>query len=107
MFCLGMIPTINKPRHVTTQAHSTSDHIITNSLMHTGFTSGIMKTDISLINFEIFCVISILPKRKMLRRNSYINADSSIRNLSAGTLKIRLPDINRSKVSQCRNANEV
>ena len=37
MFRFGMIPTINKPTHVTRQTTSTIDHIMTNSIMHTGF----------------------------------------------------------------------
>ena len=56
MFCFGMIRTINKPTRVTRQAASPSDGIITNFLMHSGFKSGIIKTDI--------IVISILPKKR-------------------------------------------
>ena len=37
MFRFGMIPTINKPTHVTRQTTSTIDHIMTKSIMHTGF----------------------------------------------------------------------
>ena len=69
---LGMIPTINKRTRVIRQAASTIDHIITNSTMHTGFKLEIIKTDIS----DHFPIIQ--PKRKMLRRNLYINADSLI-----------------------------
>ena len=77
MFPFGMIPTKNKPTRVTRRTTSTIDYIITNSIMHTGFRSETIKTDIS-DHFPIFFVISILPKRKMLRRNLYINADSPI-----------------------------
>ena len=47
MFRFGMVLTTNKPTHVTRQIASATDHIITNSKMHTGFKSGILKTDIS------------------------------------------------------------
>ena len=47
MFRFGMISAINKPTRVTRQTASTIDHIIKNSIMHTGFKSGIIKTDIS------------------------------------------------------------
>ena len=47
MFRFGMIPTINKPTRVIRQAASAIDHIITNSIMHTGFKAAIIKTDIS------------------------------------------------------------
>ena len=53
MFRFGMIPTINKPTHVTRQTTSTIDHIMTNSIMHTGFKSEIIKTGISN-HFPIF-----------------------------------------------------
>ena len=53
MFPFGMIPTINKPTRVTRQAASAIDHIITNSVMHTGFKSVIIKTDIS-DHFPVF-----------------------------------------------------
>ena len=75
MFHFGMIPTINRPTRVTRHSARAITDIITNSIMHTGFKSGTIKTDIS-DHFPIFFYISILPKRKMLRRNLYINADS-------------------------------
>ena len=53
MFCFGMIPTINKPRRATRQTPSTIDRIIKNSILHTGFKSGIIKTGISN-HFPIF-----------------------------------------------------
>ena len=77
MFRFGMIPTKNKPTRVTRQTACAIDYIITNSIMHTGFISETIKTDIS-DHFPIFFVISILLKRKMLRKNLYINADSPI-----------------------------
>ena len=77
MFRFGMIPTKNKPARVTRQTACAIDYIITNSIMHTGFRSETIKTDIS-DHFPIFFVISILLKRKMLRKNLYINADSPI-----------------------------
>ena len=45
MFHFGMIPTINKHTRVTRQTASTIDHIMANSIMDTGFKSGIIKTD--------------------------------------------------------------
>ena len=41
MFRFGMIPTIAKPARVIRQAGCATDHIITNSIMHTGFKSGL------------------------------------------------------------------
>ena len=43
------LPTINKPTQATRQTARAIDHIITNSMMYTGFKSGIIKTDISII----------------------------------------------------------
>ena len=77
MFRFGMISTINKPTRVTRQTASAIDHIITNSIMHTGFKSRIIKLTSPII-FQSSFVISILPKRKILRRNLYIYADSPI-----------------------------
>ena len=77
MFRFGMIPTINKPTCVTRQTPSAIDHIITNSIMHTGFKSGIIKTDIS-DHFPIFFFDKYIAEKEMLRRNLYINADSPI-----------------------------
>ena len=53
MFHFGMIPIINKPTRVIRQTASAIDHIITNSIMYTGFKSGITKTDIS-DHFPVF-----------------------------------------------------
>ena len=52
MIRFGMIPTINKPTRVTGQTASAIDHI-TNSILHTVFKSGVIKTDIS-DHFPIF-----------------------------------------------------
>ena len=58
-----MIPTINKPMRVTRQVPTTIDHIITSSVMHTGYKSGIIKlTSLIILQFSIF--INILPKRR-------------------------------------------
>ena len=46
MFRIGMIPTVNKPTRVTKQTASKVNHIITSSIIHTGFKSGIVKADI-------------------------------------------------------------
>ena len=62
MFYFGIIPTINKPTRVTRQTASKIDHIITNSIMPTGFKSRIIKTDIS-DHFPIFfCYKYIVEK---------------------------------------------
>ena len=58
-----MIPTINKPMRVTRQVPTTIDHIITSSIMHTGYKSGIIKLT-SLIIFQFSIFINILPKRR-------------------------------------------
>ena len=72
---------------------------------YTGFKSAIIKTDISII-FQFSFVIRILPiaekedpKKEFIYKRRF--SDQSI-----GTFKIRLRDINWSKVRQCRNANE-
>ena len=103
MFRFGMIPTINKPTRVTRQTASAIDHIITNSIMHTGFKSGIIKTYIS-DNFPIFfCYKYIAEKEDAKKKFIYKRRFSD---QSIGTFKIRLRDINWSKERQCRNANE-
>ena len=43
MFRFGMIPIINKPTRIGRETVSAIDHIITNSIMHTGFKSAINK----------------------------------------------------------------
>ena len=72
---------------------------------YTGFKSAIIKTDISII-FQFSFVIRILPiaekedpKKEFIYKRRF--SDQSI-----GTFKIRLRDINWSKVRQCRNDNE-
>ena len=76
MFRFRMIPTINKPTRVTRQTASTIDHIITNSLMHTGFKSGIIKTDIS-DHFPIFFSYKYISEKEDAKKE-FINADSLI-----------------------------
>ena len=53
MFRFGMFPTISKPTRVTRKTASAINHIITNSIMQTGFKSGNVKTNIS-DHFPIF-----------------------------------------------------
>ena len=74
MFRIGMIPTVNKPTRVTKQTASKVNHIITSSIIHTGFKSGIVKADIfdHFPFYFLFCKY-ILPKMKMLTRNLYKN----------------------------------
>ena len=47
MFRFGMVSTISKPSCVARQTDNAINHIIKKSIMHTGFKSGIIKTDIS------------------------------------------------------------
>ena len=56
MFRFRMIPAINKPTRVIRQTGSAIDYIITNSIIHSGFKSGIIKTDIS-DQFPIFFLL--------------------------------------------------
>lgn len=88
MFRFGMIPAINKFMRVARQIACVIDNIITNSIMHTGFKSGIMKTDIS-DHIPIFFIISILPERKVLRRNLYFNTKRSDQSIGAFLLRLR------------------
>ena len=98
-----MIPTINKPTRVTRQTASAIDHIITNSIVHTGFKSAIMKTDISE-HFQIFfCYKYIAEKEDAKEEFKYKRKFS---NQSIGIFKLRLCYINWSKVRQYRKANE-
>ena len=103
MFRFGMIPTINKPTRVTRQTASAIDHITINSIMHTGFKSGIIKAEIS-DHFPIFFCYMYLARKKdvkeefIYKRRFY---DQSI-----GRFKLRLRNINWSKIIQCRNTNE-
>ena len=77
MFCFGMIPKINTPMRASRKTASAIDHIITNSIMHTGFKSGFIKTGIS-DHFHCFCCKYITKKEDAKKRNLYINADSPI-----------------------------
>ena len=99
----GMTPTINKPMPATRQTASAIDHIITDSIMHNGFKSGIIKTVISGHFPILFCCKYIAEKEDTNKEFIYKRrfSDQSIR-----TFKVRLRDINWSKVRQCRNANE-
>ena len=62
MFRFGMIPTINKTMGITRLIFSVIDHIITYSIMHTGFKSGIIKTDIFYHFLIFFCYMYIAVK---------------------------------------------
>ena len=91
MFCFGMIPTINKPARVTRQTANVIDHIITKSIMHTGFKSGIINADIP-DHFPIFfCYKYIAGKEDAKKVFIYKRrfSDQSIE-----TFKVRLRDIN-------------
>ena len=103
MFCFGMISTINKPTRVTRQTANPVDHIITNSIKHTGFKSEIMKTEIPNHFPVFFCHKYIAEKEDAKKEFIY---KRRFFNQSIGTFKIRLCDIHWSKVRQCRNAIE-
>ena len=62
MFRFGIIPTIKKPTRFTKQTVRAIDHIITNSKIHTGFKSRIIKTDISDHFPVFFCYKYIAEK---------------------------------------------
>ena len=71
--------------------------------MHTGFKSGIIRTDIS-DHFPIFfCYKYIAEKQDAKKEFIYKRRFSD---QSIGTFNIRLREVNWSKVRQCRNANE-
>ena len=72
-----MIPTINKPMRVTRQVPTTIDHIITSSIMHTGYKSRDYKTEIS-DHFPIFYFHKYIAEKKMLSRDLYISVNSPI-----------------------------
>ena len=103
MFRFGMIPTINKPTRVTRQTDSAIDYIITNSIMHTGFKSGIIRTGIS-DHFPIFFCSKYIAEKEDAKKEFIYKRRFS--DQSIGTFKIGLRDRNWSKVRQCRNANK-
>ena len=94
MFCFGIIPTINKPTRVTRQAARAIDYIIANSIIDTGFKSGIIKTDIS-DHFPIFFCYKYIAEKEVAEKKFIYKRRFS--DQSIGTLKIRLRDINWSK----------
>ena len=101
-----MISTINKPKAtgVTRQTHDTDiDHIITNSIMHTGFKSRIIKTDIS-DHFPFFFCYKYIAKEEDAKKEFICKRRFS--DQSIGTFKLRLRGVNWSKVTKSRNANE-
>ena len=71
--------------------------------MHTGFKSGIKKTDISDY-FPIFCCYKYIAEKEDAKKKFIYKRRFS--NQSIGTFKLGLRDINCSKVRQCGNANE-
>ena len=57
-----MIPTTNIHAHVTRETTSAIDRITTNSAMHTGFKSEIIKTEISNYFLIFICYKYIVEK---------------------------------------------
>ena len=106
VFCyvrFGTIPTINKSTRVARQNTSATDHIITNSIIPTGFKSGIIKTDISN-HFQIFFCYKYIAEKEYAKKEFTYKRRFSDQSIE--TFKLRLRDINWSKVRLCRNANE-
>ena len=98
MFCFGIIPGTNKTYVLLNRLPVGLIISSKNSIIHTGFKWGIIKL-IPPIIFEFSFVISILLKRKMLRKNKYLSFIQKNRIL-------RLCDIHWRKIKQCRNANK-
>ena len=72
MFQYNMIPTINKPTHISRNTTTVIDHIITNTVISgIQHRSGIIKTDIS-DHFPIAFVLNTCEKSK-LEHNFFIN----------------------------------
>ena len=101
MFHFGMITTINKPTRVTRQTASAINHIITDSIMHTGFKSGIIKTGTS-DNFPIFFCYKYITEKEDAKKEFIYKRRFSNQSI----FKIGLCNINWSKVRHCRNANQ-
>ena len=66
MFRFGKIPLINKSTRITRHTASAISHII--SIMHTGFKSGIIKTDISDHHFPIFFCYKYIAKKEHAKK---------------------------------------
>ena len=86
-----MIPTTNIPAHVTGETTSAINRIITNSAMHTGFKSEIIKTEISNYLLMFICYKYIAEKEDTKKEFKYKRRFSD---QSIGTFKLRLRDIN-------------
>ena len=71
--------------------------------MHTGFKSGIIRTDIS-DHFPIFFCYKFIAEKQDAKKEFIYKRRFS--DQSIGTFNIRLREVNWSKVRQCRNANE-
>ena len=97
MFRFGMILTDNKPMRVTRQTASDWSYHHSLYIMHIGFKSGIIKTDIS-DHFPVFFWYKyIAEKEDAMKKLIYKHKFSS---------QLRLFDINWSKARKCRNGNE-
>ena len=94
MFRFGMISTFNKPTRVTRQTASAIDHIITNSIIHTGFKSGIIKSNIS-DHFPIFFCCKYIAEKEDAKKEFIYKRRFSDHSIE--TLKIRLRDITGAK----------
>ena len=66
----------------TRQTASTINHIITNSLMHTGFKSGIIKSDMSNHFPIFFCYKYIVEKEDAKKKFSSDSPISQLEHLS-------------------------
>ena len=65
----GVFPVINRPARIKKTSETTTDHILTNTILELEFHSGIIKNDIS-DHFGIFCVLKTDLERKS--NNEYI-----------------------------------
>ena len=82
-----------KPTHVTRGTASAIDHIITNSIMHTGFKSGTIKTEVFDVFPVFFCCKYISVKedaKKEFVHKCKFSSQSSI----LTPIKLGLSDMN-------------
>ena len=103
MFQHGLIPTINKPTRVTRNTATAIDHIIPNSVINTGFKTGIIKTDISH-HFPIFFIFKCVADSTEAREEFIYKRNYSSNSIE--TFKQKLREVNWNEVKQSNNANE-
>ena len=103
MFRFGMIPTINKPTHITKHIATTTDHIFTNTIMgNIEIKTAIVKTDIS-DHFPIIFVTknkidAEIPEKYIFKRN--------ISDQSIDKFKQKLRNIDWNNIKILQNVND-